>query len=74
VVSRYGVDPQVGQQVEEDAGGGAPNHLLAVLPVAHPGGAALEDIRAGAPARGGVKLRQGRGSRRLTSRGLGWKS
>src|SRR5450759_757339 len=64
-VSRYGVDPQVGQQVEEDAGGGAPDHLLAVLPVTHPGGAALTGVGAGAPAFRGVKLRHRQGQQTL---------
>src|SRR4030042_859328 len=61
VVSRYGMDPQMGQQVEENAGGGAPDHLLAVLPEAHPGGAALENVGAGAPALRGVTLPQRQG-------------
>src|SRR4030043_622862 len=58
-VSRYGVMAQLGQQVEQDAGGGAPDHFLVVAPAADPGSPALEDVGAAAPALRGNETLQG---------------
>ena len=65
--------PPGGPAGSEGCGRWRPDHLLAVLPIAHPGGAALEDVRAGAPALRGVKLRHRQGQQTLDLPGAGLK-